>query len=204
MIITKPVLCSTQMVQAILYAHKTMTRRLVKPQPTRDAKLTEFRYGVPCFSDGTSGNRPYNVDDILYVRETWANAYLNGGSEDFIDAFAYKADGKLMYYSLRGELVSSSRKVGDLHSNAISAWRPSIFMPKEAARIFLRVTDVRVERLQDIPRDDLAREGVITDTFAEFSVLWDSFRKSKADRAQYGWDANPWVWVISFERCEKP
>ena len=80
-------------------------------------------------------------------------------------------------------------------------WRPSIHMPKEAARIWLRVTDMRVERLQDIDDDSVVAEGLnIGDPFDE---LWDSTIKP-TDRERYGWSANPWVWVIEFERCEKP
>lgn len=79
-------------------------------------------------------------------------------------------------------------------------WHPSIHMPREAARIFLRVTDVRVERLQEIDDNGIASEGLaIGDPFDE---LWDRTIK-KADRALYGWEADPWVWVIKFERCER-
>ncbi len=94
-------------------------------------------------------------------------------------------------------------------------WRPSIHMPREAARIFLRVTDVRVERLQRIcerGRRSAHNEGFINDiSLAEgtgksatehFSEFWDSTIKPK-DRALYGWEANPWVWVIEFERISR-
>ena len=83
-------------------------------------------------------------------------------------------------------------------------------MPKEAARIWLRVTDVRVERLQDISGAELIKEGIdlyqsnyIKAAFDEFKMLWDADIK-KSDLDRYGWSANPWVWVIEFERCEKP
>jgi hypothetical protein len=84
-------------------------------------------------------------------------------------------------------------------------WHPSIHMPKEAARIFLRVTNVRVERLQDMTDDDAEAEGCFdyTSTALGFPDVWDStIKKSNLDF--YGWDANPLVWVIEFERCEKP
>ena len=92
-------------------------------------------------------------------------------------------------------------------------WRPSIHMPKEAARIWLKVTDVRVERLQEINDKEAKKEGgplekeitYIGEGFQtnDFAELWDyTIKKSDFDR--YGWDANPWVWVIDFERCEKP
>ena len=78
-------------------------------------------------------------------------------------------------------------------------------MPKEAARIWLKVTDVRVERLQDMTDDDAEAEGCFdyTSTALGFPDVWDSTIK-KSDIDRYGWDANPWVWVIEFERCEKP
>ena len=90
--------------------------------------------------------------------------------------------------------------------DASEKWRPSIHMPKQAARIWLKVTDVRAERLKDIDTLGCHREGVdITRSgvFKRFTSLWESsIRKEEIDR--YGWDANPWVWVIEFERCEKP
>ena len=95
-------------------------------------------------------------------------------------------------------------------------YRPSIRMPKEAARIWLKVTNVRVERLQQITEVGIRKEGIevdpkecvgkfdfISELFFLFQRLWDSTIK-KSDLDRYGWDANPWVWVIEFERCEKP
>ena len=87
----------------------------------------------------------------------------------------------------------------------LCTWHPSIHMPKEAARIWLKVTDVRVERLQDMTDDDAEAEGCFdyTSTALGFPDVWDStIKKSNLDR--YSWQANPWVWVIEFERCEKP
>ena len=98
-------------------------------------------------------------------------------------------------------------------------WHPSIHMPKEAARIWLKVTDVRVERLQDVTEDGAKAEGAIDNRWFihspeneydrihtardHFIKIWNSTIK-KSDIDRYGWDANPYVWVISFERCEKP
>ena len=85
-------------------------------------------------------------------------------------------------------------------------------MPKEAARIWLKVTNVRVERLQDITADSIRNEGLsslavqcgdMEIALKEWENLWNSTIK-KSDLDRYGWDANPWVWVIEFERCEKP
>ena len=74
-------------------------------------------------------------------------------------------------------------------------------MPRDAARIFLRVTDVRVERVQDIDDDGVVAEGL--EIGAQIDEIWNR-TLSKSNRAKFGWDANPWVWVIEFERCEKP
>lgn len=118
----------------------------------------------------------------MYVRETWAK---------IAGKYIYRAD----------------------HAPATTTWHPSIHMPKEAARIWLKVMDVRVERLQEITQDQVIREG-ITELDIEhlallgehydipFAALWNSTLKKK-DIALYGWGANPWVWVVEFERCEK-
>lgn len=89
-------------------------------------------------------------------------------------------------------------------------WVKSIPMPKKAARIWLKVTDVRVERLQDMDKMDAVKEGIDTrlcinlnHALAKFKKMWNSTIK-KSDLSCYGWNANPWVWVIEFERCEKP
>jgi hypothetical protein len=135
------------------------------------------RYGAQCIKP------PYQSGDILYVRETWKRA-LNG--------YYYYEDWQ------RDDIAD------------ITKWKPSIHMPKEAARIWLRVTDVRVERLQEITSEQIGREGVEVEyphvlngekRYA-FSTLWNSTVK-KSDVDRYGWNANPWVWVIEFERCEK-
>lgn len=121
---------------------------------------------------------PYQPGDILYVRETFIQAAAH--------IFWYKADDKLW---MSKDLL----------------WKPSIHMPKEAARIWLKVTDVRVERLQEMTDDDAEAEGCFdyTSTALGFPDVWNSIIK-KSDLDRYGWDANSWVWVIEFERCEKP
>lgn len=161
----KPILFNTDMVRAILEDRKTVTRRVVKPQPKKEVdKIALERF-----------HKPYSPGDILYVRETWTQ---DG------DVFRYKAG-----------FYDQNRR-----------WHPSIHMPREAARIFLRVTDVRVERLQTImddppgPENQIVKEGCKYG--CDFIATWERTIKP-ADRALYGWVANPWVWVIEFERCEK-
>lgn len=183
----KPILFNTGMVRAILDGRKLVTRRVVKPQPT-----FFYKYGGKiqdpdnqdkiAFLAMTEKNgedheeiyaAPYGPGDILYVRETWAAWSRTEGTAP---AIHYKADGKV----LPGV-----------------KWRPSIHMPREAARIFLRVTDVWVERLQNIDDSGVVAEGL--EVGAPFDELWDRTLKP-ADRARYGWKANPWVWAIQFER----
>ena len=188
----KPMLMNSEMVKAILAGRKTVTRRLIKERHlcVLDSPYHKEHSEVP---DKVLLEKlceaPYQPGDVLYVRETWCKGSLNGGA----DQYFYKADDN------------------DFHCQ----WRPSIHMPKEAARIFLRVTGVRVERLQDIRLEGCLAEGVQL-TFLEerdfakrgliawqrYSTVWDSTIK-KSDLGKYGWDANPWVWVIEFERISK-
>ena len=207
-----PILFNTEMVRAILDGRKTCTRRVIKPQPQSRLCYTYAGSHKGCIGKWTYPNKgaheflgeeyklpenikdeelskrwnpPYHTDDILYVRETWKKA-PNG--------YYYYEDWQ------RNDIAD------------VTKWKPSIHMPKEAARIWLKVTDVRVERLQDMTSEQISREGVEVEyphvlngeekRYA-FSTLWNSTIK-KSDIDRYGWDANPYVWGISFERCEKP
>lgn len=192
---TKPILFNTEMVRAILDGKKSCTRRLVKPQPQGYFEVNEN----PVYIYDTDWNQgkitpPYQPGDILYVRETW-HKYIKrvgkGESCRFAEFYGYRAS------------VANSE-------DADEPWRPSIHMPKEAARIWLKVTDVRVERLQDMGKMDAVKEGIDTrlcinlkHALAKFKKLWNSTIK-KSYLNCYGWDVNPWVWVIEFELCEKP
>lgn len=222
----KPILFNSDMVRAILAGKKTQTRRILKmdyiPKDavfgydifTRDRGMNE----IACrgtFGDGYGEcfiKRPYIPGEILYVRETFGYGYYAAfGQEVF-----YKAD----YPNGKPDFVVK--------------WHPSIHMPKEAARIFLRVTNVRVERLNSITEEEVFKEGYrgcetvhtvyhvdppeacwnVPDcprnldclrlSFAEMfgSDVWDKTIKP-GDLDRYGWYANPWVWVIEFERIEK-
>lgn len=216
----KPILFNPQMVRAILDGRKTQTRRIAFP----NMELREF-----CNKEYPNGwwfngrvfrsfddflhypQRPkckYQPGDILWVRETWSTTdkcelfppWPSTGTH-----YMYKGD------SPEHELTKEAR------------WFPSIHMPKEAARLFLRVTDVKLDRLRNITVANALREGAGKDikepvetTGISFSALdygvavledmiqiWDATIK-RCDMEKYGWDANPWVWVIEFERCEKP
>lgn len=221
--VIKPVLFNTEMVRAILDGRKTCTRRLVKPQP--DEKHTfplgfvtdsTERKEVGCFGFGIDeyggsiqyAKPPYQPGDILYVRETWQYLYELDGNEQIIE-------GTGKYYYAATDTIPFDTYVdasGVTHERV--PWRPSIHMPKGSARIWLKVTDVRVERLQEITAESALAEGTdkyihLNGKFDENAILtsfmgiWNSTIKN-SDLDRYGWDANPWVWLIEFEPCEKP
>lgn len=198
----KPILFNTEMVRAILDGRKTCTRRLIKPQPdkkhiyplgfvtdsTEKKEVGCFGFAANEYGGSIQYVKPpyrYAPGDILYVRETWKKA-PNG--------YYYYEDWQ------RNDIAD------------VTKWKPSIHMPKEAARIWLKVADVRVERSQEITIDGIRNEGIssmavhagdMEIALKEWKNLWNStIKKNRPD--SYGWDANPWVWVIEFERCEKP
>jgi hypothetical protein len=193
----KPILFNTEMVRAILEGRKTCTRRICKDANECTVPDMEFynadrrTYAVHNFVDKEHTEQlstaertcPICTGDILYVRETWKEAP-------------------------KGYYYYEDWQKGDIAD--VTKWKPSIHMPKEAARIWLKVTDVRVGRLQDMDKMDAVKEGIDTrlcinlnHALAKFKKLWNSTIK-KSDLDRYGWDASPWVWVIEFERCEKP
>lgn len=204
----KPILFNTEMVRAILDGRKTTTRRTIKLKyDNTHIKWRADKYGTQLvemqndvegetYGDNPDGSqwhkllayRPinplYKKGDIFYVLETFAkNCYGTGWP------WLYKASPEYNEYEPDG-------------------WHPSIHMPKEAAHIFLRVTEVRAERLQDITENEVKKEGypfseITGDKLDDFAFLWNSTVKP-ANRDKYGWNANPWVWVIEFEQCEKP
>lgn len=218
----KPILFNTDMVRAILDGRKTATRRVIKPQPKFSLCYTYagHNYGTWTYPSDSAyvywgeeyrlpdsiteddkkmvWKPPYHADDILYVRETWCLRY----------------DGEKYFYKSDKNTAREDKRLLDYDH---VSWKPSIHMPKEAARIFIKVTNVRVERLQDITDEQAKAEGAnwkngknvgfeekMRRTSVErFAEIWDSTIK-KSDLDRYGWDANPWVWVIEFERCQKP
>lgn len=247
-----PILFNTEMVRAILDGRKTCTRRAVKYKYSNtEMKIKSDKYGSRLIEiqkdvegetygknpDGSTWHKllpyiekipPYKKGDILYVRETWQKAGL-------VDEFDHVIDGTEKYYYAAGPETPCfdfwvDPETGE-HKERMP-WRPSIHMPKEAARIWLKVTEVRVERLQEITEDQTEEEGflftppclhLIGENYCDIDgpctskvkycdmgagelfgkVLWNSTIK-KTDLDRYGWDVNPWVWVVEFERCEKP
>lgn len=206
----KPILFNTEMVRAILDGRKSCTRRINKDAndyvvPDMDFYDSDKRtYAVHNYADKehtdklsiTERTCPICPGDIIYVRETWHKYTKRVGKGEnchLAEFYGYKAS------------VANSE-------DADEPWKPSIHMPKEAARIWLKVTDVRVERLQEITIDGIRNEGLssmavhagdMEIAMEEWKNLWNSTIK-KPDINHYGWDANPWVWIIEFERCVKP
>lgn len=184
---SKPILFNTDMVRAILSGEKNQTRRLMKPQPT-NPRWNNIGWLGWDDGHGYRMKSPCEADDVLWVRETWckdASRYL------------YRAD-----YGENEHFYQSGNEIA-MH------WHPSIHMPKEAARIFLRVKEVRVEFLQAMDEETAIAEGFADSPagtispLTRFAELWDKTIK-REDLREFGWHANPWVWVIEFERCEKP
>ena len=193
----KPIIFSGPMVRAIRDGRKSVTRRAVKLQPDAPEDLQILR---------EPGYAPHNPGDTLWVRETWTEWSWREG-------IAPK-----LYYRANGEIPTGSATPPVL-------WRSAMFMPKTAARLFLTVEDVRLERLWDITDEDAEREGFTEDALKDdeidrqvlgpfssggifkprfaFALYCDSLR-NPAELAEYGWNVNPWVWRIAFRQCEKP
>jgi len=184
----KPILFHSDMVRAILNGSKTQTRRIIK----NSIDIMKSKY---------------QINDILYVRETF-RPFSNITMRTKDVGIEYKAD---------GECIKWFAEIEDAYASFDGKWKPSIFLPKKFSRIFLKITNVRVERIQDILEEDAIAEGVAPfglhaytcyndDEYSfptakeSFSSLWDSINKKRG----YPWDMNPWVFVYDFERIDNP
>jgi hypothetical protein len=179
-----PILFSEAMVRAILGGHKTATRRVIKPQPPHHEWSI---YPSERLNIQTSGGQyvhcPYGqVGDQLWVREAFVPDYFDDGRP------GYKAD----WTATAAEYVKEPK------------WKPSIFMPYRLSRIFLDIVAIRVEQLKEISNEDAKAEGVgwwqpvggEKNYRIEYQQLWDKLNAKRG----FGWDVNPWVWVIEFTR----
>lgn len=226
----KPILFNTEMVRAILDGRKSCTRRIVKPQQLMGMLPDKCKNGAPeeflkekklmfkpyCDMTDielikTAYKPPYQPGDILYVRETfaWCPCWDCGLNVEK-PGCEYEQEKKYNNKKKEHGCYVYRASCEDNEYPSADTWNPSIHMPKEAARIWLKVTNVRVERLQDMDKMDAVKEGIDTKlcislghALMKFKKLWNSTIK-KSDLDRYGWDASPWVWVIEFERCEKP
>ncbi len=220
----RPILFSGPMVRAILDGRKTQTRRVIKPQPVpmgvssyggtrqgwnwkRETLNRSWNdddkdpYRKTCLATkALSGHCPYGQPgDRLWVRETWGRIHpgalskLDPDPKSTFWRIAYRAD---------GETVPSMEEHGE-------KWKPSIFMPEFASRITLEIESVRVDRVQEITEEDAKAEGVefmrfhpdSDETLSSrdlFEILWDSINLERG----FGWESNPWVWVITFRRIK--
>lgn len=201
----RPILFSTPMVRAILEGRKSQTRRIMKPQPEYSEGMSKWvlypKQHPTVYADLINAYKycPYGqVGDILWVRETWAYRRPIDAEQDWCSYYYYATD----------------------YDEYVDRWKPSIFMPKEASRLKLKVTNIRVERIQGISYEDAVLEGIessnefqsnegylhqykdyIVDDFAldavdSYHTLWESIN------GKYSWQSNPWVWVIEFERIK--
>lgn len=252
-----PILFSTEMVQAILAGRKTMTRRIMQPQPWYGSQIpggphfiyppgSGQRFNAVVSKNGSwlvmqesfqkrfSEIAKWKIGDLLWVRENFrVNSWVPDDGEV---TFRYEADGSVSKYVFfddddetinrywqqscddllkAGYKTNDEERFGDYDYKALRL-RPNIFLPKVAARIWLEITDIRVERLQDISEEDAIAEGVEkrpgsnsstrfdfkhyhwnhsydVDAKVSFRTLWEKINGPES------WDANPWVWVISFK-----
>lgn len=222
----KPILFSTPMVKAILSGSKFQTRRVVKPQPEIQNRKSMLNSPYCTMDDGslifaTAGslgehrNPPYQPGTILYVRETWYyEEHMHDLTAGEPDLPGGRYSHRYVYKAINPDYPVNVG-VGE------QGWKPSIHMPREAARLFLKVKNVRVERLQEITEEDAINEGsLIIPNLPDyqkafdkavkngkkpplgetprqrFKRLWDSINAKRG----YGWDISPWVWVVEFER----
>jgi len=195
----KPILFSGPMVKAILGGQKRQTRRVIKPQPIKElwgnwiySKSARNVYATDSWMSA-GGMRvqlpkycPYGQPgDRLWVRETWNSSQLIGWKPSELPhtvPIYYRAD----------------------DPEAMPIWRPSIFMPRWASRITLEITGVGVERVQEISEEDAKAEGISAPGYPDvahemFAELWDTINAKRG----FGWEKNPWVWVITFKALER-
>lgn len=223
-----PILFSTEMIKAILEGRKTMTRRIMKIQPPVNIESTIYQFATnrtgisdkdygkhhwlglssKNFCSVLDSGQPYfkcpygKLGDMLWVRESFAVI----GNEVVRDESSGAIIEETPQYVFRGEKQP--------HIERLYKWKPPIYMPKAAARIWLEITGIRVERLQDISEEDAKVEGAMLwmypngkNAFGEedfysartcFHSLWKSINGPES------WQSNPWVWVVSFRKIEKP
>ncbi|WP_353187445.1 hypothetical protein [Pseudomonas sp.] len=203
----RPILFSAPMVRAVLDGRKTVTRRPVKVQPRSRADIGSYGKGQPFIRnpDVTKRNPecPFgNPGDRLWVRETWYcdhNEVMRGPylKPDDLDVIEARDDGTLVYAADGLTPYETDQPV----------WKPSIHMPRWASRILLEITDVRVERLQDISRSDIRAEGLqcppelaSDDVSPNYRDWYPEAWKELWNSTGGDWDANPWVWVVEFKR----
>lgn len=227
----KPILFSTPMVQAILEGRKTQTRRIIKHQPTIDAQTGDWLYKsvldgyeeVSPIEDWVkikASNCPYGkIGDILWVRESWQLIGWNfeegemlikykTGETETCDMHDPDEDSSWLIDQVeqlenKGVIqVDPKNEERFCFTDKPQPWKPSIHMPKEACRLFLKIKSIRVSRIQEIGDDEICAEGLgkvkYSEAYGEFKKLWELINGKDS------WNQNPWVWVIEFEQTQRP
>ena len=196
---TIPMIFNQQMVQALTEGRKTVTRRPMKIQPEKNGGFWEFPWGAGSSLDylpimpghATANAAPSKIGDLIWVRETFCLGRL-----DEVDA-EHPDDRSLIIEQCFGDnnyiakQFAVSEGVTELDE---VKWKPSIHMPRKASRLTLRVTNVRCERVQQIDKDQVKKEGV-----KPFRLPWVKAYQKLWDSIYSNWDENPWVWVIEFD-----
>jgi len=209
-----PILFSAAMIRALIDGNKTQTRRVVKPQPEPNDKWEGgwFINGKKSSFSIKHFNRfaeldicPYgNPGDLLWVRETFQGPLIDE------DAGMPEGTYTQKYCVYRAD-VDNAPEFRDCDDNLKNCWKPSIFMPRWASRLTLRITGVRVERLQEISEGDAKTEGAPFELGALESTILGAKAKYRSGFCRLwqsingadSWELNPWVWVIEFEVIQK-
>lgn len=192
----KPILFNTEMVKAILNGNKTQTRRIIKPHPIQPEKGSYFDSfaGGPQWNWWSKDHRqylgqiikcPYEIGQKLWIRETWF--------DEFKALYPQRKTKRIFHYK------------ASVLDKSVFKWKPSIFMPKEACRLWLEITNIRAEKLQNITPEDIIHEGCTiprvtakTCFRGDWIKLWNSINEKRG----YSWESNPWVWVIEFKKIK--
>lgn len=229
----KPILFNTEMVKAILDGKKTVTRRIIRPQPearlcyafagssgmpgtwgypSRDAWKSwgdEYRLPTVLLEPERRWTPPCKADDLLWVRETWNYGFVESSDREYANDVWFepsdrKTEGSYLRALSRWWYRADANDEKDMRE-LNGFWRPSIHMPREAARIWLKVKEVKVQRLQEMTSFDAYKEGFRNGDngdMMQFMRTWESTIRPE-NQKRYGWQADPWVWVIEFERTDR-
>lgn len=226
----KGILFNTEMVKAILDGRKTQTRRLITPQPSgllcyvmagtdhgkwdamsaAEAKAWDIDESLINEKEKRLWTPPCHTDDLLYVRETWNYGFVDSDCKEYCPPEYWFEE--LDWNGKDHELLRGISRFWYLadEDEPLSGlkWRPSIHMPKAAARIWLKVENVSVQRLKDITEEDAVAEGCQAQGIFEtprnyFAALWNTTCGVAGKKAPENWASNPWVWVIRFKRIER-
>lgn len=200
----RPILFSAPMVRALLAGTKTQTRRVVKPQPaegTHGGLDSEARLQVPTYDDLHLVRCPYGQPgDRLWVKETWRPQVAHGCAQGACDcgdvSVEYRADGAIEYFT--GRQIDGANSEWCMPKAAATGNVSPLFMPRWASRIVLEITEVRVERLQEMSAPDAWAEGIAcspdVNPLHDFEELWKSIN------GEGSWASDPWVWALTFQR----